>query len=147
MRKRKAFVITIVLVVLVGMGLYIYGQYKSFGSVKVDKTPSTEKVKKTTLSVKDLFWRIDFNEKDSYITVKKVHSLATVEISEETQKELLKAFENAKFKEMKMEDSNIDLHYNYIINISVSGYFALFADTSNKIIYVDETQKKIYNGG
>ncbi|ETT86569.1 hypothetical protein MKZ08_10575 [Viridibacillus sp. FSL R5-0477] len=85
---------------------------------------------------------IDFNEKDSYITVKKIPPLATVEISEETQKELLKAFENAKFKEMKMEDSNIDLHYNYLINISVSGYFALFVDSSNKIIYVDETQKK-----
>ncbi|MEK5482260.1 MULTISPECIES: hypothetical protein [unclassified Viridibacillus] len=142
MRKRKAFVLTIVLVVLVGMGIYIYGQYKTFGSVKVEKTPSTEKVKKTTLSVKDLFWRIDFNEKDSYITVEKIPSLATVEISEETQKELLKAFENAKFKKMKMEDSNIDLHYNYLINISVSGYFALFVDSSNKIIYVDETQKK-----
>ncbi|MGG0664278.1 hypothetical protein ABE042_09245 [Viridibacillus arvi] len=141
MRKRKAYVITIVLVFLVGIALYIYGQEKSFDSVKPDKTPSIEKVKKTTLSVKDLFWRIDFNEKDSYITVKKVPSLATVEISKETQKELLKAFENAKFKEMTMEDPNIDLHSSYLINISVSGYFGMFADSTNKIIYVYDNEQ------
>ncbi|MFF3102475.1 hypothetical protein [Viridibacillus arvi] len=141
MRKRKAFVITIVLVVLVGMGIYINGQNKSLESVKPDKTPSTEKVKKTSLSVKDLFWRVDFSDEDSYITVEKVTSLAEVEISEETQKELLKAFENAKFKELKMVNSNIHLHYDYIIKISVSGYYGLFVDSSNKILYVDDKEQ------
>ncbi|WP_053415663.1 hypothetical protein [Viridibacillus arvi] len=141
MRKRKAYVITIVLVFIVGMALYIYGQEKSFDSVKPDKTTLTEKVKKTSLSVKDLFWRIDFSDKDSYITVEKVPSLAKVKILEETQKELLKAFENAKFKELKMVDSNINPDYNYIIKIFVSGYYGMFVDTSNKIIYVDDNEQ------
>ncbi|MGE7934912.1 hypothetical protein [Viridibacillus arvi] len=141
MRKRKSFVITIVLVFIVGMAIYIYGQEKSFDNVKPDKTPSTEKVKKTSLSVKDLFWRVDFSDKDSYITVEKIPSLAKVKISEETQKELLKAFENAKFKELKMVDSNINPDYNYIIKIFVSGYYGMFVDTSNKIIYVDDKEQ------
>ncbi|MFE6168924.1 hypothetical protein ACFVP8_13820 [Viridibacillus arvi] len=140
MRKRKSFVITIVLVFIVGMAIYIYVQEKS-DSVKPDKTPSTEKVKKTSLSVKDLFWRVDFSDKDSYITVEKIPSLAKVKISEETQKELLKAFENAKFKELKMEDSNINPDYNYIIKMFVSGYYGMFVDTSNKIIYVDDKEQ------
>ncbi|MGE7925439.1 hypothetical protein ACQKND_19955 [Viridibacillus arvi] len=91
--------------------------------------------------MKDLFWRVDFSDKDSYITVEKIPSLAKVKISEETQKELLKAFENAKFKELKMVDSNINPDYNYIIKIFVSGYYGMFVDTSNKIIYVDDKEQ------
>ena len=122
MRKRKSFVITIVLVVLVGVGWYAYEQYKS-----------------TTLDATDLLENVDFNDKESLIEATSSKSLKTADIPEETQKELLKAFENAKFKELK---DNEVIHPDYEIKISAYGRYGLFVDTSNKFVYVDDSKKK-----
>lgn len=122
MRKRKSFVITIVLVVLVGIGWYTYGEYKS-----------------TTLAATDLLENADFNDKDSLIEATSSNSLKTTEIPEETQKELLQAFENAGFKELK---DNEAIHPDYEIKISAYGRYGLFVDTSNKFVYVNDSNKK-----
>ena len=135
MLKRKSFAIFIIIVALVGVGLYMYGQNKSNRS----ETKTTDK---TVLSATDVLENADFNEKDSSVNIESVtlkpNKFTPIEIPEETQQKLIRAFKKAKFK--KVDDlSEINYRYNYHIKIVLNGGYDMIADSTKKFIQMDDT--------
>ncbi|QDQ02421.1 hypothetical protein FOH38_19175 [Lysinibacillus fusiformis] len=123
MHKRKAFVtISIVIVIVAGICLFL--------------------LDKRTYSATDVLENADFNAENPTVTI---HSINTdkediytkIEIPEETQHELIKAFKNAKFE--KTTVSLID--YNYRINIALNTGYAMFLDSDEKLLTISNTKE------
>lgn len=88
-----------------------------------------------TYSASDVLGGADLNAENPYVEIYS-YDLETegiftsLEIPEETQQELIKAFKNAKFKIVK--DGSTD--YDYVINITLNTRYTLFAVSDKKLL-------------
>jgi len=71
------------------------------------------------------------------IDVEKDEKFTSVEISEDTQQELIEAFKNAKF--IRVTDGSID--YDYRVNITLNTGYAMWIDSNKKLLKLIDTQE------
>lgn len=84
----------------------------------------------------------DFSVKNPSISIESINLerediFTSIDLPEETQQELLKAFKNAKYK--KVTDGSSD--YDYRINITLNTGYAMYVDLDKKSLNIIDTQE------
>lgn len=136
MTNRKNFLSSvIILVIVIGVGAF---------SLQNNGVTNGSKVKQATYSATEVLENANFDAENPFIEVEAIHwrtedtptRFIPIEISKETQMELLVVFENATFK--KADSTRIDFKYNYWIKITLSRGYTMFVDSNKSFIHFDE---------
>ncbi|MFB7158782.1 MULTISPECIES: hypothetical protein [unclassified Lysinibacillus] len=99
-------------------------------------------MKNQNYSATDVLENADFKAKNPTVTI---HSINTdkediyteIEIPEKTKRELIKAFQNAKFKKTTINAFN----YDYRITIALNTGYAMYLDSDEKSLTIISTNK------
>ena len=116
--KSKSFILiisfSVVIVLIIGIGLYFLNA-------------------RTIYSAEDVLEGIDFSTEGSYVELKKIDEEANIipiELTEKTQQELIKAFEQSKFK----KDDAQRMVNDYLMTITLNkGYFMFLDEEGIKV--------------
>jgi hypothetical protein len=120
--KNRGIIIVVLLLIMVGIIIFtnrtysatdVLGDYADFSV----KNPSIS-IESINLETEDIF--------------------TSIEIPEETQQELIKAFKNAKFK--KISDLG-SLDDDYRINITLNTGYVMYLDSDKKLLYINDTEE------
>ncbi|WP_374966199.1 hypothetical protein [Lysinibacillus sp. RS5] len=91
-------------------------------------------------SATDVLENADFNAENPTVTIFSVNTekkdiFTEIEIPEKTQQELIKAFQNAKFKKTTINTTN----YDYRITITLNAGYSMYLDSDKKILSIIST--------
>ena len=125
---KKSRIITVVilplLVIIIGVGFAIAMKDGDYSASDVLENANFN-AENPSVSIQS----IDYEKEGFYTEIK---------IPEETQRELIKAFKDAKFKEVTDLPS---LDYDYHMKITLNTGYAMFLDSSKKSLYIQDTKK------
>jgi len=90
----------------------------------------------------DVLENANFNEENPSVSIESIDAdtkdiFTLLEIPEEKQKELIEAFKNAKFKEVKVGSSD----YDYRIQITLNTGYGLYVISDKKLLKIIDTNE------
>jgi len=132
MKNKQSILITIfsvVIVIILGIGLYIYNSEPTYSA--------TDILDAAVLGA-------DFSAEGQSVELKKIDTKAEemfipIKLTDETQQELIKAFEKSKFKKV---DSGITK--DYLMKITLNRGYVMYLDINKKGITVDDGYSSNY---
>ena len=121
--KNKKTVIGIIVVIILGIGLYFFNSEKFYSATNVLK-------------------RADFSVEEQSVELTKIVNevdggkLVPIELTDTTQKKLIKAFEKLKFK----KDESLSSDNDYSMKITLNAGYFMFMDITGKSIAVRDNR-------
>lgn len=127
MKKAQIAILVILLLIIVPVGIKLFLDMKTYSATDIlnDATFNTENA---SIDIE----RIERKTEKEYITV---------EVSKETEKEIIKAFEEAGFKKT---DKIADTSYDYHITFNLDKSYPMFLDSSKNYLVLTDTAKAYF---
>ncbi|ATP40361.1 hypothetical protein CSE16_10055 [Solibacillus sp. R5-41] len=118
----KKIIVGIIIVGILGIGIYLY-------------------YSEPTYSATDVLKRADFSVEEQTVEVTKFDLevdgvLVPIELTDTTQKKMIKAFEKSKFK----KDDSISFDNDYLMKITLNTGYFMFMDITGKRIAVEDNR-------
>ena len=140
MKNKKSILIIIFSLIILGVGLYFLNSEKNDTKSEISDSNTAVNNSKiqTSHSAEDVLRDVDFNTEEPSVELKKIDfegedMFVPIELTDETQQVLIKAFEKSKFKK---DSDYIGISHDYRMTMTLNRGYVMFLDIIKKGIIV-----------